>query len=123
MIPHNWREEVQKQVGKKKASSYTFRLLLFLRYQYEQIRRYNRYHKDNKEFKIKFSWEDMAQALKMPETIYKRNRTRALKILDEAYKTAKELEYLKGYKRTQAVDILELNPDKYYNPEGLGLKP
>ena len=117
LIPHNWREEVQKQVGKKKASSYTFRLLLFLRYQYEQIRRYNRYHKDNKEFKIKFSWEDMAQALKMPDTVYKRNRARALKILEDAYKTAQELGYLKGYERTPTVDILNLNPDKYFNPE------
>lgn len=117
LIPHNWREEVQKQVGKKRASSYTFRLLLFLRYQYEQIRRYNRYHKDKKEFKIRFSWEDMAQALKMPETVYKRNRTRAIKILDEAYKTAQELDYLTGYERTSTVDILELNTDKYYEPE------
>ena len=123
MIPYNWREEVKKQVGKKRASSYTFRLLLYLRYQYEVIRRYNKSHKHKKEYIINQSWEDIAQALKMPETIYKRNRERALKILDEAYKTAKELEYLKGYKRTQAVDILELNPDKYYNPEGLGLKP
>ena len=117
LIPHNWREEVQKQVGKKRASSYTFRLLLFLRYQYEQIRRYNRYHNDKKEFKIRFSWEDMAQALKMPETVYKRNRTRAIKILDEAYKTAQDLDYLAGYERTATVDILELNPDKYYEPE------
>ena len=117
LIPHNWREEVQKQVGKKRASSYTFRLLLFLRYQYEVIRNFNQRHKYKKEYKIKFSWEDMAQALKMPETVYKRNRARAIKILDEAYKTAQELEYLTGYERTSTVDILELNPDKYINPE------
>ncbi len=117
LIPHNWRDEVQKQVGKRRASSYTFRLLLFLRYQYETIRRYNRYHRDKKELIIKFSWEDMAQALKMPETVYKRNRTRAIKILDEAYKTAQELGYLKKYERTATVDILELNQEKYYEPE------
>jgi len=117
LIPHNWREEVQKQVGKKRASSYTFRLLLFLRYQYEQIRRYNRYHKDKKTNIIKLSWEDMAQALKMPETIYRRNRGRAIKILDEAYSTAQELGYLKGYERTATVDILDLNPDKYFVPQ------
>lgn len=119
LIPHNWREEVQKQIGKKRASSYTFRLLLFLRYQYEQRRRYNdnRLHKEKKDFIIKKSWEEMAQALKMPETVYKKNRARALKILDQAYMTAQELEYLVGYERTVTVDILNLNPDKYYEPE------
>ena len=117
LIPHNWREEVLKQVGKKRASSYTFRLLLFLRYQYEVKRRYNRYHKDKTEFKIKFSWEDMAQTLRMPETVYKRKRVRALTLLDEAYKTAQELGYLNSYERTATVDVLKLNPDKYYEPE------
>lgn len=117
LIPHKWREEVQKLVGKKRVSSYTFRLLLFLRYQYEQIRRYNRYHKDKKEFKIKFSWEDMAQVLKMPETVYKRNRKRTIKILNEAYKIAQKLDYLTGYEKTATVDILELNTNKYYDTE------
>jgi len=59
----------------------------------------------------------MAQALKMPETVYKRNRTRAIKILEEAYKTAQELEYLTGYERTSTVDILTLNQNKYFEPE------
>ena len=39
LIPYNWREEVRELVGNKKASSYTFCFLLFLRYQYELSRR------------------------------------------------------------------------------------
>jgi hypothetical protein len=117
LIPHDWREEVQGLVGKKRASSYTLKFLLYLRVKYEEIRRYNDKHKIEKEYSIKSSWEDIAQALKMPETIYKRNRTRAIKILEDAYIVAQELGYIKSYSRTSTVDKIQLNPDKYYKPD------
>jgi len=116
-VPYNWREEVKRLVGEKKASRYTFLFLLFLRYQYEEIRRYNKYHKDKKPYEINWSYEETAEALKMPTSVYKRKKDRAYKILDDAYFTAKALNYLKDNKRENGREILILNPEGYYNPQ------
>jgi hypothetical protein len=112
LIPYNWREEVRELVGNKRASSYTFRFLLFLRYQYELKRRAEKI--DNEHFTIKWNWEEIAIAIKMPESVYKRKKDRAQKILDDAYFVAKELGYLKEYDRDGVVDSLMLNEQKYY---------
>lgn len=117
LIPTNWREEVQQLTGKK-ASSYTYLLLLWLRLQYEQIRRYNANsrHKTKKPFILYRSWEDIAIALKMPESMYKANRPRAVKIIQEAYIIAIKLGYLLNVDNTGATDILYLNEDYYPKP-------
>lgn len=115
LIPYNWREEVRSVVGSRKASSYTFRFLLFLRYQYELMRRSNL--EESKLFKIVCNWEEVAIAIKMPETVYKRNRLKALKTLNDAYFVAKELGYLLDYSREGSVDTLVLNKQKYYSSE------
>lgn len=119
LIPYKWMTEVQKKVGKRRASIYIFRLLEFFCYQYEMIRRYNEYHKDKKPYTIKYSWEHIAKIIRMPESLYKKKRARALEILDESYRTAQDLGYLISYERAAAVDILELNPERYYNPKGI----
>lgn len=110
LVPHDWREEVQKAVGKKKISSYTFRFLLYLRYEYELKRR------RKLPLEIRRHWEDIAIAIKMPETVYKRKKDRALQILDEAYSIAKALGYLTHYERDAGHDVLQLRGEKYYNP-------
>jgi len=115
LIPHNWREDVKAIVGSKKTSSYTFRFLLFLRYQHELMRRSN--HEEGKQFKIISSWEDVAIAIKMPESVYKRKKERALKILDEAFYVAKEAGYLLSYDRDGSVVTLILNGPKYYSSD------
>ena len=52
LVPNDWREEVKQLTGKR-ASSYTYELLLWLRLQYEQIRRYNSgKNRKKKPFKI-----------------------------------------------------------------------
>ena len=111
LIPNNWREEIKMAVGGKEVSSYTMKFLLWLRYQYEEKRR-----KNYNGMEIRLNWESIAKTLKMPETIYIRNRKRAIAILDKAYETALQTGYLLSYRREE-VDILELNPDKYYNPQ------
>lgn len=116
LVPNNWREEV-KQITGKKASSYTYELLLWLRLQYEQIRRYNsNKNRTNKPFKLSKSWEEVAIALKMPETMYKANRKRASKIIQEAYSTAIQLGYLLKVENNGATDILWLNEAYYPKP-------
>ena len=118
LIPNNWRDEV-KQITGNRASSYTYRLLLWLRREYERIRRYNKSGGKNrkpKPFKVNISWEEIAIALKMPETVYKANRKRAVKIIQEAYSVAMELGYLVKVEDNGATDILYLNESYYPKP-------
>lgn len=118
LVPNNWREEVKQLTGKR-ASSYTYELLLWLRLQYEQIRRFNAGKAKNrspKQFKISKSWEDVAIALKMPESMYKANRKRASKIIQDAYSVAIQLGYLLKVENNGATDILYLNESYYPKP-------
>jgi len=118
LVPNNWRDEVKQLTGKR-ASSYTYELLLWLRLQYEQIRRYNKgggKKRKPKPFIIAKSWEDVAIALKMPETMYKANRKRAAKVIQEAYSVAIKLGYLVRVENNGAIDILYLNESYYPKP-------
>lgn len=117
LIPTKWREEV-KQITGKKASRYTYELLLWLRLQYEQIRRYNsnKGHKNKKPFIIKKPWEEVAIALKMPETVYKANRKKGVGIIQTAYDVAIKLGYLIKVEPTGPTDILYLNESYYPKP-------
>ena len=58
----------------------------------------------------------MAIALKMPESMYKRNRPRSYKIIQEAYSVAIKLGYLVGVENNGATDILYLNESYYPKP-------
>jgi hypothetical protein len=111
LIPNDWRKEVTAVVGNKRASSYTFLFLTFLRYQFEMKRRSIK--NESQDFTIRWHWEEIAIALKMPESVYKRKKARALKILDDAYFVAKQLGYLTDYWREESVDCLILNREKY----------
>jgi hypothetical protein len=113
LIPYNWREEVRKIVGQRKASSYTFRFLLFLRYQFELKRRSP---KESAPYTIKWSPEEIGIAIKMPRSVYKKFKKRANQILEDVYSVAKQLGYLTQYERTGALDVLYLNEEKYYAP-------
>lgn len=118
LVPNNWRDEVKELTGKR-ASSYTYEFLLWLRLQHERIRRYNYYggkKRKPKPFKITKSWEDVAIALKMPETMYKANRKRASKIIQEAYTVAIKLGYLLEVRNSGATDTLFLNESYYPKP-------
>jgi hypothetical protein len=118
LVPNNWRDEV-KQITGKRASSYTYELLLWLRLQFEQIRRHNSgggKKRRPKPFKLSKGWEDVAIALKMPETVYKANRKKAYKIIQEAYSIAIKLGYLVKVEDNGATDVLYLNESYYPKP-------
>ena len=116
MIPDNWRREVKAHLGKRKISTYVFIFLMFLRYQYELRRRSQ---KTLPPYKLERHPEDIAIAINMPTSIYKKNRKRMNKILDECYATAQSLGYLQSYKRLGVLDILVFDEKKYYNPKTL----
>jgi len=116
LLPNDWREEVKQLTGKR-GSSYTYELLLWLRLQYEQIRRYNSNgDRKKKPFKISKTWEEVAIALKMPETMYKANRKRSSAIIQEAYSVAIKLGYLIKVENNGATDVLYLNESYYPKP-------
>jgi hypothetical protein len=115
-VPYNWREEVKSLVGDKKASSYTFRFLFYLRYQYEIFRRRNK----EKPYIIKIAPQDIAISIKMPESVYRRQSKRTEQILLDAYNVAKKLGYLISFERKE-VDILVLNDNKFFNNSDLNL--
>ena len=115
LVPNNWRDEVRKLTGKR-GSSYTYDFLLWLRLQFEHIRRYNSRHKDKRSFTITKAWEEIAGILNMPESMYKANRRRASKIIQDAYNTAIKLGYLIKVEPDGAVDTLYLNEEFYPKP-------
>ena len=116
LVPNNWREEVKQLTGKR-ASSYSYEFLFWLRLQYEQIRSYNaKKGRKSKPYELKRSWEEIAVALKMPESMYKANRKRASKIIQDAYDIAKELGYLLKVDNNGATDILYLNEAYFPHP-------
>lgn len=109
-VPFNWREEVCELVGQKKASSYTFRFLLYLRYQHELFRR----RKQSAPYILKRSKEEVAIAIKMPESVYRRKAGRMDAILSSAYEVALKLGYLSDYKRGES-EIFVLNDKKFFS--------
>lgn len=112
LIPVSWREEVKAIMGGKEISSYTMKFLVWLRLQFEEKRR-----KKIKNLEIRKSWEEIAQILRMPETLYKRNKKTANKYLLTAYETAVKTGYLENYIREPHIDILILKAEKYYTPQ------
>jgi hypothetical protein len=116
-IPFNWREEVCAIIGNKKISSYTFRFLLFLRYQYELMRR----NWKEKPYIFKKTQEEIAIALKMPESVYRRKAQRASQLLQDAYDVALKLGYLASFERNEVVDTFVLNTQKFFDPMDISL--
>lgn len=115
LVPTDWRDEVKKLTGKR-ASSYTYEFLFWLKLQYELIRRYNSTKAKKKPFTIKKSWEEIAIILKMPESLYKANKKRANAVIQEAYSTAIKLNYLLEVKDDGVTNILYLNEEYYPKP-------
>ncbi|MBB63432.1 MAG: hypothetical protein CMO81_00020 [Waddliaceae bacterium] len=111
LVPNNWREEVRTLYGNKKASSYTFRLLMFLRYQYEVKRRSTNI---SPPYEIRWSPKEIATAINMPSSVVERNRNRMNTLLEDAYEVSIRLGYLNSYERLGHLDILRLRDDKYY---------
>lgn len=112
LVPNNWREEVRRLYGNKKSSSYTFQFLLFLRYQYELKRRSET---EINTYTISWAPEEIATAIKMSQTVIKRNPKRMNQVLEDAYSVAKKLGYLIDYSRRGYIDELTLNDDKYFS--------
>ena len=118
MVPRDLHTEVRKAVGQgQRSTSYTFAFLMYLLADYERVRSHAK-KGTAPEHSIAKAWEEIAQRIKMPETVWKRNRKVAVARLEQVYQVAKELGYLKSYRKgVDGVHTLELEPSKYYRPE------
>ena len=118
MVPRDLHMEVRKAVGQgQRSTSYTFAFLMYLLADYERVRSHAK-KGTAPEHSIAKPWEEIAQRIKMPETVWRRNRRVAVARLEQVYQVAKELGYLKSYRRgADGVDTLELEPSKYYRPK------
>ena len=117
MVPRDLHTQVVKAVGKgQRSSSYTFAFLVYLHAEYERISRHAKKGTAPKHTIAK-PWEEITQRIKMPESVWKRKRANAVARLEQVYQVAKELGYLKSYRMDNGVDVLELEPSKYYRPE------
>lgn len=120
LVPRGWMEEVRSKVGVKRASSYTIRFLLYLRFAFEDRRRINSKPSTKKKLKyeIKSDWRQLAKELKMPQSVYVGQRKRALALMEDAYSTALQLGYLTAYERgDDDICTLVLNAEKYPAPK------
>jgi len=119
MVPRDLHTEVRKAIGKgQRSTSYTFAFLMYLLQEYERVRSHAKKGTIPKVIIAKH-WEEIAQRIKMPETVWRRKRVTAVARLEQVYQVAKELGYLKSYRRgADGVDTLELDPKgPYYRPE------
>ncbi len=111
VIPSDWRDEVSLTVGKRKVSRYVFRLLLFLRYIHEFFSK-----EDSKRpYVLELTLEEISFALKIPENIFKKQKKRTRKILEECYFVAKSTGYLTDFEIDDWMHKLVLNEKKYFN--------
>lgn len=117
LIPCNWRDEIDALYKRKKYSAYIPKFIYFLRLQYELKRRAN----SSRPFQIRWSTEEIAIALNMPKSVYKGQRERMNKLLEEAFAVTKKLGYLQDYERTGTVDILTLQDSKFISGKSLHL--
>lgn len=124
LIPNNWREEVKRITGQT-ASSYIYLFLLWLRKEFESIRSYNDYKgkkRGYKKFVITITYTNLAKTLKMPESLYKKKKKKAIDIIRKCYIIALRLGYItnfdvdEGLYRNKMIYTFYLNEDFYPQP-------
>jgi hypothetical protein len=119
MMPTGLLDKVRKAVGPgRRVTPHYYTFLYWLLATYEDRRSKAPRGKEPK-LQVRKHYEEIAQLIRIPETIWRRNRKKAVERLDSIYQAAKDLGYLKGYKMGQdGVVTLELNPSgPFYRPK------
>ncbi len=109
LIPHQWREEIRLSLGKARVSHYLLNFILFLMRTHERYRS----KKATPPFIVPYKWQTIAQYIKMPDSMWKRQIKRANETLQDCYETAEKLDYLSFFTRNAGIDTLGLNSAKF----------
>ena len=120
MMPTGLLEKVRKVVGPgRRVTPHYYTFLYWLLATYEDRRSHTPKGKEPN-LQVRKHYEEIAQLIRMPESIWRRNRkNKALPRLESIYQAAKDLGYLKGYRMGQdGVVTLELDPSgPFYHPK------
>ena len=119
MMPTGLLEKVRKAVGPgRRVTPHYYTFLYWLLATYEDRRSHTPSGKEPN-LRIRKHYEEIAQLIRMPETIWKRNRKKAVERLKSIYQAAKDLGYLKSYGMGQdGVVTLELDPSgPFFRPK------
>lgn len=120
MMPTGLLEKVRKAVRPgRRVTPHYYTFLYWLLATYED-RRSKAPPSKEPNLLVRKHYEDIAQLIRMPETIWKRNRKKAVERLDSIYQAAMDLGYLKSYSMGQGdgVVTLELDPSgPFFRPK------
>ena len=124
MMPTGLLDKVRKAVGPgRRVTPHYYTFLYWLLAKYEDRRSKPR-KGEGPNLQVREHYEKIAQLIRMPETIWRRNRKKAVERLDSIYQAAKDLGYLKSYSMgADGIVTLELDPSgPFYQPKK-GLAP
>lgn len=119
MMPTGLLDKVRKAVGPgRRVTPHYYTFIYWLSATYEDRRSHTPKGKEPN-LKVRKHFEEIAQLIRIPETIYRRNRKKAVERLDSIYQAAKNLGYLKGYSMgTDGIVTLQLDPSgPFYRPK------
>jgi hypothetical protein len=116
--------EVKQLTGKRTPSKYTYEFLFWLRFEYENIRRNNskKGNKKKRPYVIKKTHSQICETIKIPQSIYKKTKTRSERILNDCYSIAIQLNYLEKVEEKENEYILYLNENHYPQPGKLEMQ-
>lgn len=119
MMPTGLLDKVRKAVGPgRRVTPHYYTFLYWLLAKYEDRRGHTPSGKEPN-LRIREHYEQIAQLIRMPETIWRRNRKKAVERLESIYQAAKDLGYLKSYSMgPDGIVTLELDPSgPFYQPK------
>lgn len=113
LIPRQWREDVQRKI-RRKPTMYEERFMMWCRVEVEKLRRHNAHHNSKpRAYTKEVTWQEVAEVLRMPDSIRKANKVRARKLVDTAYNTAMQVGYINSIESSATGTVLHFNPDFY----------
>lgn len=119
MMPTGLLEKVRKAVGPgRRVTPYYYTFLYWLLAKYEDRRSKAKKGKAPN-LQVREPFEKIADLIRMPETVSRRNRKKAVERLESIYQAAKDLGYLKSYSMgADGIVTLELDPSgPFYRPK------
>lgn len=119
MMPTGLLDKVRKAVGPgRRVTPHYYTFLYWLLATYEDRRSHPPKGREPN-LQVRKHYEEIAQLIRMPETIWRRNRRKAVERLESIYQAAKDLGYLKSYSMgADGIVTLELDPSgPFYQPK------
>ena len=119
MMPTGLLEKIRKVVGPgRRVTPHYYTFLYWIGEKYQE-RTSNAGKKNSSGLVVREHFEHIAQIVRMPESIWRRKRVKAVERLESIYQAAKDLGYLKSYSMgTDGIVTLELDPSgPFYRPK------